>query len=233
LVAVARYGAIGESSSQRQVVLPPCVALEISRPFPIAVIPSGTVIEMSNVALSRGLSLDGYQPGAPCVGDDERAVGRQDPALAAGVGIDHLRWLAGVPDLQDGWPPRTQPDRRRDDQLLAVAGEARREAVDGQPRDLEATEVEVEPAQALRRRRGDDGRRVELVAGALVVEAQRVVPHVVAAVSGEREVRIPDAGGAGDERLCGRPSDRRARECSGDNEAEKATPSARPVRGSA
>jgi hypothetical protein len=66
LVAVARYGAIGESSDQRHVVLPPVVLFDRRRPLPIAVMPSGTVISKSYVALSRGLSLDGYQPGEPC-----------------------------------------------------------------------------------------------------------------------------------------------------------------------
>ena len=46
--------------------MPPWSRLEISRPLPIAVMPFGTVIAMSNVALSRGLSLAGYHPGEPC-----------------------------------------------------------------------------------------------------------------------------------------------------------------------
>ena len=65
-VAVARYGAIGAVSAQRQVVLPSSVVWEISSPFANASCPSGTVIANSNVALSRGLSLTGYQPGEPC-----------------------------------------------------------------------------------------------------------------------------------------------------------------------
>src|SRR5436190_356969 len=39
---------------------------ETSTPFAITVRPSGTVTLKSNVALSRGLSLTGYQPGEPC-----------------------------------------------------------------------------------------------------------------------------------------------------------------------
>ena len=39
---------------------------EISSPFANASRPAGTVIANSNVALSRGLSLTGYQPGEPC-----------------------------------------------------------------------------------------------------------------------------------------------------------------------
>ena len=42
------------------------VVADTNRPLPIAVMPFGTVIAMSNVALSRGLSLAGYQPGEPC-----------------------------------------------------------------------------------------------------------------------------------------------------------------------
>ena len=63
---MARYGAIGESSAQRQVVLPPSVVCEISCPFATASRPAGTLIAKSYVALSRGLSLTGYQPGEPC-----------------------------------------------------------------------------------------------------------------------------------------------------------------------
>ncbi len=66
LVAVARYVAIGESSYQCQVVMPRLVYFLIRRPLAIAVMPAGTVIAMSNVALSRGLSFAGYQPGDPC-----------------------------------------------------------------------------------------------------------------------------------------------------------------------
>ncbi len=65
-MAVARYGAIGESSDQRNVVSPSRVRCHSSRPLPIAVRPSGTVISKSYVALSCGLSLAGYQPGEPC-----------------------------------------------------------------------------------------------------------------------------------------------------------------------
>ena len=38
---------------------------ETRTPFAIAVNPSGTVTAKSKVALSRGLSLHGYQPGDP------------------------------------------------------------------------------------------------------------------------------------------------------------------------
>ena len=57
--------AIGSVSFQTQVVLPPLVADETRIPFAIAVSPAGTVTAKSNVALSRGLSLHGYQPGDP------------------------------------------------------------------------------------------------------------------------------------------------------------------------
>src|SRR5215208_6659368 len=65
-VAVARYGAIGSLSRQTHVVLPPLVSFERSTPFAMTVRPSGTVTAKSNVALSWGESLTGYQPGEPC-----------------------------------------------------------------------------------------------------------------------------------------------------------------------
>ena|SRR5215218_2239757 len=65
-VEVERYGAIGSLSRQTQVVLPPVVSCDRRTPFAIAVMPSGTVIAKSKVALSRGESFDGYQPGEPC-----------------------------------------------------------------------------------------------------------------------------------------------------------------------
>ena len=46
--------------------MPPRVWWETSRPLPMAVMPRGTVMAKSNVALSRGLSFAGYQPGDPC-----------------------------------------------------------------------------------------------------------------------------------------------------------------------
>jgi hypothetical protein len=48
------------------VVFPPAVVLETRTPFASAVSPAGTVMRKSNVALSRGLSLHGYQAGEPC-----------------------------------------------------------------------------------------------------------------------------------------------------------------------
>ena len=65
-VEVERYGAIGSVSFQTHVVLPPLVARETRIPFATAVRPSGTVTAKSNVALSAGVSLLGYQPGDPC-----------------------------------------------------------------------------------------------------------------------------------------------------------------------
>src|SRR6266568_949568 len=65
-VAVARYGAIGELSRQTQVVAPALVAYETRTPFAITVRPAGTVTAKSKLALSRGLSFTGNQPGDPC-----------------------------------------------------------------------------------------------------------------------------------------------------------------------
>src|SRR6478609_4516326 len=64
--AVARYVAIGSASRHTQVVVPPPVLCEVSTPLAIAVRPAGTVTAKSKVALSRGLSLQGNQPGEPC-----------------------------------------------------------------------------------------------------------------------------------------------------------------------
>src|SRR5690349_8416698 len=64
-VAVARYGAIGSVSRQTHVVLSVVDSCEPSTPFAITVSPLGTVTLKSKVALSRGLSLAGYQPGEP------------------------------------------------------------------------------------------------------------------------------------------------------------------------
>jgi hypothetical protein len=53
-------------ASQRQVVIAPWVRWESRTPLPITVLPAGTVTAKSNVALSRGVSLTGNQPGEPC-----------------------------------------------------------------------------------------------------------------------------------------------------------------------
>jgi hypothetical protein len=54
-VAVVRYVAVGSSSVQCQVVVPSRLAFrEASSPTPIAVFEPGTVISVSNVALSVG-----------------------------------------------------------------------------------------------------------------------------------------------------------------------------------
>src|SRR5262249_56436511 len=54
-------------AAQCQVVLPPAVTgFETSSPFAITSLPAGTLTVKSNVALSRGVSFTGYQPGEPC-----------------------------------------------------------------------------------------------------------------------------------------------------------------------
>src|SRR5689334_20193446 len=65
-VTVERYGAIASVSFQTHVVRPPLVACETRTPFAMTVRPSGTFTLKSKVALSRGLSLTGYQAGDPC-----------------------------------------------------------------------------------------------------------------------------------------------------------------------
>ena len=65
-MVVARYGDIGSLSRQTHVALPFACVCETSTPFAITVNPSGTVTRKSYVALSRGLSFTGYQPGDPC-----------------------------------------------------------------------------------------------------------------------------------------------------------------------
>src|SRR3954451_19830434 len=57
---------MGSASCQTHVVVAPLVTLDIRTPLATAVSPAGTVIAKSNVALSCGLSLHGYQPGEPC-----------------------------------------------------------------------------------------------------------------------------------------------------------------------
>ena len=83
---------------------------------------------------------------------------------------------------------------RRDHELLAVPLEGGGIAVDGHLADVETAQVEVEARQILRGPRGDHGARVERVVLGLVVEPQRVVANVVAAVAGEREERVTGAG---------------------------------------
>ena len=65
-VAVERYGAIGSVSLQIQVVRPAAVVFETRTPLAMTVSPAGTETLKSYVALSRGLSFTGYQPGEPC-----------------------------------------------------------------------------------------------------------------------------------------------------------------------
>ncbi len=56
---------MGSVSLQTQRVLPPLESFDTSTPFAITVSPSGTATSKSKVALSRGLSLTGYQAGDP------------------------------------------------------------------------------------------------------------------------------------------------------------------------
>src|SRR3954451_5792250 len=56
---------MGSPSRQVNVVRPPLDERDVSNPLPTASRPSGTVIVIVEVALSRGLSLAGNQPGEP------------------------------------------------------------------------------------------------------------------------------------------------------------------------
>src|SRR3954449_8932365 len=57
---------MGRGWLHRKVVRPCAVAVSTRTPLAIAVTPVGTVIVKSKPALSRGVSLQGYQDGEPC-----------------------------------------------------------------------------------------------------------------------------------------------------------------------
>jgi hypothetical protein len=84
-------------------------------------------------------------------------------------------------------------------QLVSVALEASRVAVDEDRRHLEAVEVEVELAERAGGRdlRGQGGFGLQGVGRRVDLEVEVVVLDVVAAVAQRREVGITDAGGAG------------------------------------
>ena len=71
-----------------------------------------------------------------------------------------------------------------------------RRAVDRHAADVQPAQVEVEARQILRGPGGDHRARVERVVLGLVVQPQRVVADVIAAVAGEREERVPGTGRA-------------------------------------
>ncbi|GAA0941945.1 hypothetical protein GCM10009578_053170 [Streptomyces rhizosphaericus] len=66
MAMVLRYVAIGRSSYQRKVVVPPPLVVSPCLPLPTTVQPSGTVAASRKVALSEGWSLAGYQAVAAC-----------------------------------------------------------------------------------------------------------------------------------------------------------------------
>ena len=92
---VARYVAIGTVSRQCQVSVSPLSVCETSTPLPIAVRPSGTVMETSKVALSLGVSLAGYHVGDPC--------GSFTTNAPSSVAIQPSLDLSGSA-IQLGWP---------------------------------------------------------------------------------------------------------------------------------
>ena len=144
----------------------------------------GTVIAKSKVALSVGWSLQGNQVGEPCGSPATKApssVG--NPARDRAVGVaKRLRPAAvGDHDLEPG--PRGDRGRGRHHQLLPGAPERRRLAVDGHRAHARPPIVEVEGAQLLGRGGRDRRGRVELAVAGLVVELERVVADVVAAVA--------------------------------------------------
>ena len=88
--------------------------------------------------------------------DDVRAVGREDPALARAVGVDHPLRLALVVDPHDELTPGLDAGGRGDGQLVRPAAAERCvDAVDVEVRDVEPAQVEVEGTEILRRLRGD------------------------------------------------------------------------------
>ena len=217
-VAVARYGAIGRPPPSARWSCHPWWSGRSARPFANASRPAGTVIANSNVALSRGLSLTGYQPGEPCGSLTTKApssVGTQPsidlsgsliafglPAYSTSTvnGVPASRLVAGL--IWTSWAPG------RANWAGAPLTVKLRDRV-------EVAEVEVEAAQVLGRGGLDDRRAAEEVGGLVVVERERVMRDVVAPVPGLREEGIAAAVGAGDVLLAhgGRDDDEKSAGC--------------------
>ena len=199
-MAVARYGAIGTDWLQFHVVFPFAVDVETRRPLASAVSPSGTVTEMSKSALSFGLSLAGYQPGDPCgslttyapssvgtkpsIESSGSVIGTTTPEYSTTTencvpsrGFSRGKTVSSWPECDHSAASILKP--------CFVPGPDARDSE-------EVAEVEIEALEAVRRL-GDDRRRPdEPIGRRVVVELQRVLLDVVAAVPGEREERVAE-----------------------------------------
>ncbi len=128
----------------------------------------------------------------PVVGVDEAIGGAEDDRRA-----DDRLGHAAVADFHDECGPVRDHRARRDDELLAIAGEAGLVAVHVDRVDRELLEVEVEAGQVLRRRRRDLVAGVQPIRRRVVREGQVVVLDVIAAVSLEGEYGSPIPGAPG------------------------------------
>ena len=125
--------------------------------------------------------------------DDEGAVVGRDPAVLRLVRVDDRVRVAVVLDSDLERAAPADAGGRRDHELLAVPLERGGIAVDRHLADVETAQVEVKARQILRRPRGDHGARVERVVLGRVVEPQRVVADLIAAVARERKERVSGA----------------------------------------
>ena len=143
--------------------------------------------------LVLGVVVDRIPPRRPLRLPDHKGpvVGRH-PALDRPIGVGDHRRHAGVVHHDRERLAGRQARRRGDHQLLPVSGERRRLPVDQQPRDLEATQVQIESRQVLGGGGADGRRAVQVVGCRIVAEPQRVVGDVVAAVAGQREERVAE-----------------------------------------
>ena len=205
--------------------LRPCRLRSTTRtPLAITSLPLGTVIRMSNDALSRGWSLAGNHQVAMCGSFmvttsvslasqllspcEISRPGRRRTAPRRGTAVPSATGLAGV--IRSSWSP--------------VCSDVAAPPVDGHRPDRQQ-EVEVEAGQVLRGPDVEPGPAGEPPGAERVAVVDVVVQHVDAAVAVVREVRVADprrarrpgparaAAGAATQRRCRpAPAPSRARE---------------------
>ncbi|CAH0323143.1 hypothetical protein SRABI128_04988 [Microbacterium sp. Bi128] len=149
-------------------------------------------------------------PGRRTLGliDDHRTVSGCDPTVERSGGVERPAGDSAVLDHDrrrlSGLQLRPQPDREFPDPVRVVLhlGPLGGLAVDPDRRDAEAAQVEVERLQVLLRTEGDSRDPAEAacehrgIGWWRIAEGEVVVQDVVAAVAGEREIRVPAAGSA-------------------------------------